>query len=145
MNPKLNVVVEVAGGAVAAVYADLPIECILIDWDNIKEGGHPEPMPPNPLSDMEGDTLKQYRDALDPYRHLTQKQRAEIRDAALEQMIEDTQQDWKFPRNIFEIYLDRVGVDGQLDAITQDDEELRLVLDFDPETGKRWKKPREET
>lgn len=47
-----RVVIEIEGGNVVAVHASRPLEAILVDWDNIKEGETAGPVLVYPLSQM---------------------------------------------------------------------------------------------
>lgn len=51
-----KVIIEIRGGCLAAVHSDKPIEYVLMDWDDIKEGGRDlEPSPADTVGeDMAG-------------------------------------------------------------------------------------------
>ena len=52
-----GVVIEVLGGIVQNVYSDVPDLCvILVDYDDIKEGGSPGELGVNPTSQMGKET-----------------------------------------------------------------------------------------
>lgn len=58
VDRRLAVVIEVSGGVVQAVFSDLPIDVVLIDWDNLREreGYTSGQMPCHTLAYMMGDT-----------------------------------------------------------------------------------------
>lgn len=61
-----TVVIDVNGGNVQAVYADLPLKTVLVDWDNIKEGDRAGVFAYNLLDEMPDETRDQVELALKP-------------------------------------------------------------------------------
>ena len=54
-----TVVIDVSGGVVQAVFADLPLKVVLVDWDNINEGDDACVYGHYPLRDMSEEQLSE--------------------------------------------------------------------------------------
>ena len=69
-QPVHEVVVEVRGGAVVAVYSDSPRDsAVILDWDNIEDGDSVGTLPVDPIEAMPAPTrtaIRQARTRSDP-------------------------------------------------------------------------------
>lgn len=51
-----RIVIEISGGNLQAVYTDAAVEVVLVDWDNIKQGGTGVRVAHEPLRRVPDDT-----------------------------------------------------------------------------------------
>jgi hypothetical protein len=128
----LTVVIEVRGGVVQMVYADLPLDVVLVDWDNINDGDDAGRYGHDPLADLPEDTRGQVVKAVDPYGHLTQEQVKAIEQAAVECVVEDVNHD---PIGTAKELVAHLDVEDMLGKISDDPEQRAGVLGFTPEDG----------
>lgn len=70
--------------------------------------------------------------------NLTQAQKDEIKNRAIEMAYEDSQQNSDYLYNIIQRWVNFYDVSGQLGIITSDEDFIREIVTFDPSTGKLW-------
>ena len=132
----MTVVIDVSGGVVQAVLTDLPINVILVDWDNIEDGDKVESYyPTHKLSQLPEETIAEIKPFLYPYAHLSDAQKEAIKKTAVECYAASVQDGNRSIEDLVETCVDGMSIEEQLNQIHEDDDKLAKRLGFVPETG----------
>ncbi len=135
----MTVVVSVEGGVVSAVFADLPLKIVVVNWDELQAADRTKDAPSiwkhDRLVNMAADLKEMVHTALDPYWHLTAAQRDWIYSSARECVRAGTRGDAEYADSIVAGFVGRMSIAEQLEEINQDHHRQCEHLGFDPATG----------